>query len=166
MTASSISSSPRMCPSCGARNSAVSLFCAECGTSLNGGDEETSSYSPFAPEPDSQATSAFTPTTSANDDAGATRVAKPVTSTVQPFAPGWEPDPEPAATGNGARQSNVVVYAPAAPAQPRGMRGFFLGLLAALLILAVLAAWMWAGIFDAGTRSSISDFFSFLDFTN
>jgi hypothetical protein len=44
------------------------------------------------------------------------------------------------------------------------MRGFFLGVLATILIAAVLGAWLWAGVLSLGTRDSIRDFFSFLPF--
>ncbi len=168
MTASSTAASARTCPACGARNSSLSLFCAECGASLNGGDETTttSSYSPFAPDADSQATAAFTPTPTTVDGSDDTRVSRPVTSTVQPFTPSWEKDEPAAPSANDAWSSEVIAYPVTQTGTSGGMRGFFLGLLAVLLILLVLGAWLWAGVLDFSTRDSISSFFSFLDFRN
>jgi hypothetical protein len=42
------------------------------------------------------------------------------------------------------------------------MRGFYLGLIAVLLILAILLAWGWASVLDQSARDSISDLFGFL----
>jgi hypothetical protein len=42
------------------------------------------------------------------------------------------------------------------------MRGFYLGLVAVLLILAILMTWGWATILDDDARSSISGFFDFI----
>jgi hypothetical protein len=42
------------------------------------------------------------------------------------------------------------------------MRGFYLGLVAVLLILAILLAWGWASVLDQSARDSISDLFGFI----
>jgi hypothetical protein len=42
-----------------------------------------------------------------------------------------------------------------------GLRGFFLGLLATILIMAVFAMWSWSTILDQDARDSIRDFFGF-----
>jgi hypothetical protein len=46
------------------------------------------------------------------------------------------------------------------------MRGFFLGLLATILIALVIGAWLWAGVLDFSTRDAIRDFFDTLTFWN
>jgi hypothetical protein len=43
------------------------------------------------------------------------------------------------------------------------MRGFYLGLIAVLLILAILLAWSWASVLEESARDSIRDFFGFID---
>jgi hypothetical protein len=53
----------RNCPACNARNTRFSLFCAECGTSLNGETVagETAAFAPLTGRDDAQQTSAFEP---------------------------------------------------------------------------------------------------------
>jgi hypothetical protein len=164
----SSNTSQRTCPSCGAKNSSFSLFCAECGASLEAPDaDDTSTYRPLADEDDSQATAAFTPATTRNaepePEASQTRIAPPVRSTVQPYAPGWDAEPTPqSAPAQSWAEAGADHPALTAEAQPESMRGFFLGLVAVLLIGAVLGAWIWAGVLTDGARDSIRDFFGFI----
>ena len=168
----SSNTSQRTCPACGAKNSSFSLFCAECGASLEAPDAgDTSTYRPLADEDDGQATAAFTPTATARDAepvpgpeaSQVTRTAPPVRSTVQPYAPGWDAEPTPqSAPAQSWAESSTDHPALTAEAQPESMRGFFLGLVAVLLIGAVLGAWIWAGVLTDGARDSIRDFFGFI----
>ena len=165
----SSNASQRTCPSCGAANNSFSLFCAECGASLEAPEAgDTSAYRPLADEDDGQATAAFTPTATTRsaepepvaDATQATRSAPPVRSTVQPYAPGW--DTEPAAPTASWAETGTEHRTLTIGAQPESMRGFFLGLVAVLLIAIVFGAWIWAGILTDGARDSIRDFFGFI----
>lgn len=165
---STTTGSGRKCPVCDAPNSNLSLFCAECGASMNAPEsDDTAAYRPIAhdrDEDDAQQTAAFQPEPYAREERDAadpTRVApaatsspygstwQPTDATVAPIAPVWSP-----AEGAYAAQT-------ASPA-PLGMRGFVLGLLAVLLMLAVFLLWTWATLLDQGTRDSIQDFFGFI----
>ncbi len=157
----SSASSSRICPVCDSPNSSISLFCAECGASLNVPDngDTASVRSVDAGEPDSQATAAIamplSPGSSGSSSYGASGTT--VTSAAAPAwaAPAgeekapWELDHPPA-----------TAYVSADP--DRGMRGFYLGLVAVLLILAILLAWGWASVLDQAARDSIQDFFGFI----
>jgi hypothetical protein len=46
--------------------------------------------------------------------------------------------------------------------EPQSIRGFILGLIAVVLILALIVVWGWASVLSADTRDSIRDFFSFI----
>jgi hypothetical protein len=149
----------RSCPACGATNSNVSLFCAECGSSLNAPDRDAL-FRPSASTSGSQDTAAFIPATSgeAGSDREATRPAPAIRSTVQPYAPNWDDTPE---TDPWPGSSEPVAPLTGS-GEPESMRGFFLGLVATLLILAVLGAWAWAAVLDDGARDAIRDLFGFL----
>lgn len=123
------SSTTRICPNCGAANSGRSLFCAECGANLNepADPNATRPYEPTTPESPSpsQETAAYRPIwdntwsggTGPADDSGinqAAGAAPPINAT---------PSPE---------------LVPAEPAT--SARGFYLGLIAFLIILAVAIA--------------------------
>jgi hypothetical protein len=166
--------STRICPVCDAPNSNVSLFCAECGSSLNlpseGGD--TSAYEPVETvnDDDAQQTAVFTPTSRTTESDQATRVTTPAATSegtspdsgtrAYPSASTWEPVTTTSA--DRAWPAETVAVPPAHPAAPGSLRGFFLGLFALLLVLAVLLLWIWAAIFSQDTRNSIQDFFGFI----
>lgn len=158
------SASTRICPVCNAPNSNLSLFCAECGSSLN------------APESDD--TAAYTPLKTSDDDAQRTAAFEPGSFTTESPAP---PRTESDTPANGYRstwKSPAVTPestpAPAAPtwsaanvrfeptSKPQSIRGFVLGLVAVLLILAVFLVWTWAALLDQETRDAIRDFFGFM----
>jgi hypothetical protein len=150
------SSSSRICPVCDAPNSAFSLFCAECGASLNGAaDGETSSFAPVSDRSTSQETSVFTPMT---EPASSATTRREPASTVTPISSNtaYAPDVWSAPTPHATQASPTIHY------EPTSMRGFYLGLLATLLILAVFLLWTWAAILDDSTRDSIQDLFGFI----
>jgi hypothetical protein len=168
----SSNTSHRTCPSCGATNSSFSLFCAECGASLEAPEaDDTATYRPVPDARDDQETAAFTPTApprapepeTVPDTSQATRTAPPIQSTVQPYAPGWDAEPGPqTAPDTGWAEPSADHRALTNRAQPESMRGFFLGLVAVLLIGAVLGAWIWAGVLTDGARDSLRGFFGFI----
>lgn len=165
-------SATRICPVCDAKNSGISLFCAECGASLNLESEstDTSAFEPVsgASRNDSQQTAVFTPASSSKSEGA------PIRSTVTPLPePGrsgansatstWSP---PVVSPADTSQSWISDTPLAVPVQdssrPQGIRGFVLGLIAVVLILALFLVWGWASVLSAGTRDSIQDFFSFI----
>jgi hypothetical protein len=134
-----------VCPDCGHVNIPGAAFCAHCGRSLR--DDAPVEVIDVEPA-DGQATSAFEPVTStvtAPDrspwarpdslagDAGQT-TALPVVKDFIP-APGLEPIPISRA--------------------PRGVRGFWLGVIAVLLIVAVLAVYVYAAWLSDSARSTV-----------
>ena len=155
-------SSSRTCPVCDAPNSTFSLFCSECGATLNGPvpSSSSTSYGGESPYSASQDTAAFVPIggssqptvshhappSSALQNPGRTTTS-PSTVTGYPGFPGQDTAPAKLPVPNRERES---------------VRGFFLGLTASVLILAVLLLWVWAAVLDTSTRDSISDLFGFI----
>jgi len=153
---SSKTSNSRTCPVCGSPNSAISLFCAECGSSLNAAD--TTATGRFAPprEGDSQATAAFEPLSSSSRRepvSTVTPIPRSSTNDTAWSAPALTPEPA----------APLAVNYVAGENRPESIRGFVLGLIASVLILAVLLLWIWAAVLDASTRDSISNLFGFLN---
>ena len=156
--------STRTCPVCDAPNSNLSVFCAECGASMNApGSDDTAAYTPLlaSDHDDAQQTAAFRPAAFADDSPLATGV----TTETRPdeYGSTWQ-------APKASQSSPAPVWSPtdvtfqqqqATPA-PQGIRGFVLGMLAVLLILTVFLLWTWATLFDQGTRDSIQDFFGFI----
>lgn len=160
----------RICPACDARNTNLSLFCAECGASLNGGisDGDTTAFAPMTDRNDAQQTSVFEPESRAFDSGDTTRSATTLPSDRQTaerdYQPYWERSASPASVAD-------QVWAPIDPepspivydqAQRGGKRGFFLGLIAVFLMLGVFLLWTWASLLDPDARDSIRDFFGFI----
>jgi|GEM_PF-3007311 len=154
------SGSMRKCPACGAENSNLSLFCAECGTALNGvpwaaSDDATQGYQPVS-----------TATSHADDryDAGngGTAAYRPYVGGTGSFEPeGHSTWAEPVNTGyaNGrpdAGESAPVVSMWEAEVD-RGVRGFVLGTLAWLIILAVFVLFLWVGVFSQSFKDDVKD---------
>lgn len=156
------SSATRICPVCDARNSNLSLFCAECGASLNAPvDSDTAAFEPVRnTSDDAQETAAFEPATG-----NATLLNTPA-APVPPspaFSSPWEPVPDAQDARNTIWTSpDMAPPAHVVEIRPRSMRGFFLGLLAVILIVAILLLWSWASILDQGARDSIRDAFDFI----
>lgn len=124
------SSTTRICPNCGATNTGRSLYCAECGANLN--------------EPaDPNATRPFEPT--ANTSSGASQE-------TEAYRPAWDKTwsgGTDSGDATGSTQSAgavppvpVTTGAPALiPTEPEtGQRGFYLGLIAFLIIIAIAIA--------------------------
>jgi hypothetical protein len=132
------------CPECGHVNIPGAAFCARCGQSLDG-DGSTGEVIDVAT--DSQATSAFEPVTSTVTPPGASPWARPEGIDRDPGLTTELPAPE---------------YAPVTPYRatpdlrgPQGTRGFWLGLVAVLLILAVLAVYLYAAWLGDSARSTV-----------
>lgn len=156
-------SSTRICPVCDAPNSSLSLFCAECGASLSVPVEgDTAEYTPVATgDDDPQATATYTParTTRATGTGDSATPAANDGGTSQ-FS-SWSPSPAAALPWQAEPDANFYPT-PSATGAPRSNRGFYLGLLAGLLIVAVFLLWGWAALLDQDSRDSIQDFFGFI----
>lgn len=134
------------CPECGHENIPGAAFCSRCGHSLNGDappdnviDVELS---------DSQATSTYQPVTST--------VTPPMTS---PWARPGALDTDPGQTSALPAPARTDTITPPPPmilaSDAHGPRGFLLGVLALLLILAVLSAYVYVAWLGDSTRASI-----------
>ncbi len=134
-----------LCPVCDAPNASRSLFCAECGTALTESSGNTASIDPTSGV-DSQST-AVIPSSRTWSDTSSSRTAA---STA--FSPSVEPlgitpvvDPNP--------------YLLPVPVEPESRRGFWLGIIALILMLIVLGLWIWGGVLAADTRESVRNLF-------
>lgn len=126
----------RKCPTCGADNSDLSLFCAECGASLNanGAWNEGDRTEEFRPAPSFSSWS--TPADPGQRTNSGTFTAA---STPPPYA-----------TFGDIQVTNL---------QPvdRGARGFWLGVLAWILIAVVFGLYLWAAVLGEGLKDDIRD---------
>lgn len=149
----------RSCPVCGARNSGVSLFCAECGSRLNSESWQ-----------DDGQTQAFQPATSSSSPAWASNDV-----TAAPRNSGNYDTGETAAVGvpltNSGSADNAAAYSSGTmvsnwstnnPGDDRGARGFALGFIAWFLILAVFGTYLWSSVFSSGLREDIRDLIPWL----
>lgn len=143
------STTPRICPQCGATNTGRSLFCAECGADLN-----------KPPDP--------TMTRPLGSNATGTMITGSDQQTEQ-YTPSWnqtwsgkdrDEGSSGAQTGLGGSAMRTPVTpitttqpAPASPlptaSEPEtSTRGFYLGLIAILLIIAIALALGWLALFQ------------------
>lgn len=140
------STTPRICPQCGATNTGRSLFCAECGAALN-------------QPPDPTMTHPLTGGTHTEPPAGSDQ-------RTEAYAPAWEQpwsgkEHEPAASAAPPRGGGIgtAVHTPVdSPAPgtdspvlinavpPASSRGFYLGLVAILIIVAIALALGWLAL--------------------
>jgi hypothetical protein len=157
----------RNCPACNARNTRFSLFCAECGTSLNGETVagETAAFAPLTGRDDAQQTSAFEPASRDYGTDAESADAEPAEQAPadRDYRPYWEQS-TPTTQASDRVWSPVDAAAPAIGFQDagQGKRGLVLGLFAAFLMLVVFLLWTWAALLDQGSRDSIRDFFGFI----
>lgn len=177
----SSNSTSRTCPACGARNSGISLFCAECGATLNVERDESGDTAPFATTPGengSQRTETFQPIRDRADndfrwDDEADRrpdetaplpVSRASAGTSSVTGEAWN---APAAGETAAVPSAPTGYDDPHPqitmvASTGGGRGFALGLLATLLIAAVVGLYGWSAWLSDDVRDTISGWFGFI----
>jgi len=157
----------RNCPACNARNTRFSLFCAECGTSLNGETVagETAAFAPLTGRDDAQQTSAFEPASRDYGTDAESADAEPAEQAPadRDYRPYWEQS-TPTAQASDRVWSPFDAAAPAIGFQDagQGKRGLVLGLFAAFLMLVVFLLWIWAALLDQGSRDSIRDFFGLI----
>lgn len=143
----------QVCPNCGATNSPLSIFCAECGASLDGSDTDIDH------ENVGQATVSFNPVSDQSDrkpaewdrlaDSQTTQLFTPqhadVIAAGDPLTSAWEPNEE---------------YPTSYMQRPReSRRGFVLGLIATLLIVVVIGFFIWSSVVSEGFRDSVIGFF-------
>ncbi len=138
----------RICPECGARNSGLSLFCAECGASLTNAASEGATSD--------QTTTTFTPVSEPADaDPYATQQFRPQsTSGSQQTAIGLPP------AQVGWAESIIPAPGISDTRDDIGSRGMVLGWIAAILILLVIAVFAWSTLLDQGTRDSVIGIFT------
>ncbi len=168
MTSAS-ATTPRNCPVCGSRNSGLSLFCAECGAALNGSSEtDTTAFETTRPEESSQRTQAFAPSSSSPADSERWQPPESTSTQALPSSrntgafPWSQAVSEPSGAADGGWSSPVGTAA-VRPSQPdEGIRGFVLGALAILLIVALLGLYLWAGVLSDNTRDTVSGWFDFI----
>lgn len=160
--------SMRKCPVCDAPNSNLSIFCAECGASLNAPESDnTAAYKPIiTSDDDAQQTAAFEPGSFTSGTPSPTQSGADATG--DGYRSTWEAPTDVSPTAAGApvapvwSPTEVTLQSSQTTSAPQGIRGFVLGLLAILLILTVFLLWTWATLLDQGTRDSIRDFFGFI----
>lgn len=183
----------RICKVCGHANSSLSLFCAECGSVLNGGtDPDMSSATTSSPtaspsEPDTQQTQAFSPgMVTPGDEQWAAPASSDPTATApfQPLSKSAAPLTPPSPNGRDAETSTATAAAiPAATTAPdvwpstsqnieileeeeppESLRGFFFGVVAFILILIVAAVFTWTILPDGGLRDTIQGWLNAIPF--
>lgn len=149
---SELQANEAVCLNCGRHNKAGSAFCAECGSSLLNGSDESGSE---ASDEDSQSTVAFVPVRdpgtvdhmsswAPSGRSGVPAGRHDATSTgVQPLDLPSNP------TQNIAEASGKHV------GHDSSMRGFFLGMLGMLLFLTVLMVYIYAAWLDDSARETI-----------
>lgn len=144
-------SGARICPECGARNSGLSLFCAECGASLNNARSADM-------EEEGQTTTTFTP--ASQDDghrAPAWNAAKGANET-QEFTPQLSmadtPGRDTAASWDSLEQDAPYTRVPS-----ESRRGFVLGLLAGILMALVIGFFLWSTVADQAFRDAVTGLF-------
>lgn len=120
----------KTCPDCGAENDSNDLFCKDCGTSLAMVGNTTQQTSAFKPI----INTAETQTTM-------------ITPAEAPAAPAYAAAP--------AAVSPTNMYVP----RQESSRGAVLGWLAAMLMLVIVAAFIWSSVISEATRDRLIGFF-------
>lgn len=180
MTFSSASSN-RTCPVCGARNSGISLFCAECGSSLNSDVDRTGDTAAIpARAPASQHTEPFSPARGGTsgtrrwrsgedqrqDETAPFRSAPGTQTATAPSSDRWTTSSNGAVTRvfpvDPPRHDDRSVPVKMVEHQGPGARGFFLGLLACILIAIIVTLYGWTAWLSADLRDTISGWFGFI----
>lgn len=167
MTSASATSA-RNCPVCGSRNSGLSLFCAECGAALNGSSEtDTTSFKTTRSGLDAQPTESFVPPSSPPEgdrwqaSEGTFSAASPASRSANslPWTPAAPVSTEQAGNAWTSSAGATAIH----PARAdEGIRGFVLGALAIVLIVALLGLYLWAGVLSESTRETVSGWFDFI----
>jgi uncharacterized Zn finger protein (UPF0148 family) len=143
----------QICPNCGAPNSALSIFCAECGTSL------TTSRDDDDEENTGQTTVSFTPMSERPDPALSTWESSRDTQATQEFTP-RSPDMNAIDDPASSTWEPEDAYATTAMERPQeSRRGFILGMLATILIVIVIAFFVWSSMVSQGFRDSVTGLF-------
>ncbi len=160
-------STTRICPACGAKNSDLSLFCAECGTALNGGswqdEDQTQAFQPAATTGNRWSADRATDRTGTYDanrsrseqpDRSDTDI-NPNTQETPSFAPittSYAID-EAAQGGTGT----VNAWSEWQSSSDRGVRGFVLGSVAWIIILAVFVLFLWVSVLSSDFKADVRD---------
>ncbi|CAA9540543.1 MAG: hypothetical protein AVDCRST_MAG43-38 [uncultured Thermomicrobiales bacterium] len=178
MTSSSATTS-RTCPVCGARNSGISLFCAECGSSLNADAHRIDDTAAIPIHPTTaQRTEPYQVTRGSTSGAQRWSTSESQDE-IAPFRTTSANGKSSAPTGDrwsaASNAGGAEVFAADMPyhdafsptvtmVEPHAssMRGFFLGVLAFLLIAVILGLYGWTAWLSADLRDTISGWFDFI----
>jgi hypothetical protein len=125
------------CPVCDAPNASRNLFCSECGASL--AVEARDATATVEQVTDSQSTAVIPSSRTWADTSSRTHDVEE--TTVAPVA------------GASLAESRPVVHFE--PAVTESRRGFWLGLIALVLMMLIFAFWIWGGVLAADTRDSL-----------
>jgi hypothetical protein len=145
--------SGHICPNCGAPNSALSIFCAECGTGLNTNRDDDDR------ENAGQTTLTFTPVSDEPDPAVATWESARDTQATQEFTPQAQDAPGADEYTASGWQPQDTYGAPVIERARESRRGFVLGLIAAFLIAIVIGFFVWSSVVSQGFRDSVTGLF-------
>lgn len=182
---SSSASANRTCPVCGARNSGISLFCAECGSSLNAGIPRSGDTTALPTRSTaSQHTEPFIPATNGSsgrrrgslgtdqdqdhhpDETAPFRPLTGVTDTTTGSRNPWSSRVVRSSSGATLDDRELPEQVPPRIVMEenhdRGVRGFVLGLLAFALIGGVLGLYGWTAWLGPDLRDTISGWFAFI----
>lgn len=181
---SSSASANRTCPVCGARNSGISLFCAECGSSLNAGTARSGDTTALPTRPTASRPTEPFPATNGSSDRRPVRFGadqdhdhhpdetaafRPVTGVSSPptsFRTPWSSRVAGSSTGAALEDRDLPGQGPPRIVMEenpdRGARGLVLGLLAFILIGVVLGLYGWTAWLGPDLRDTLSGWFAFI----
>ena len=141
----------KACPTCGHLNIPRAAFCAQCGRSLQGDGTRDAEAQP---DDDAQSTSVYTPIGSPGSDATSSPWAAPGTSqTIIDVDPGQTtafPISQPLSYSD-----DSFAAVPELNRAAESIRGFWLGIVAGVLIAAVLALYVYSAWLSDSTRDTV-----------
>jgi hypothetical protein len=151
----------RTSPACGAQNSNLSLFCAECGTALNGvswqgGNDATQTYQPVSVAASGN-TGEYEPATSASRSHERYPASHPADADADATWSGSIGTSYANEHGDDGAAPLVSAWSDDEGRVDRGVRGFVLGSLAWVIILAVFVLLLWVGVFSTGFKNDVRD---------
>lgn len=156
-------STTRVCPACGAKNSDLSLFCAECGTALNGGswqdEDQTQAFQPAPTSGNRWAANTSPENTGTYDTTGDRNVSLPRTDTNVQETPSFAPITTSYANDETMQggKGTVNAWSDWQSSADRGVRGFVLGSLAWIIILAVFVLFLWVSVLSSDFKQDMRD---------
>jgi hypothetical protein len=156
-------STTRVCPACGAKNSDLSLFCAECGTALNGGswqdDDQTQAFQPAATSGNRWTANTSSENTGTHDTTEPRYEPPARTDTIAQEAPSFAPITSSYVNDDAVQggTGTVNAWSDWQSNDDRGVRGFVLGSLAWIIILAVFVLFLWVSVMSRDFKQDVRD---------